>query len=320
MNIESGCPLCKSALITLSKLDKQFILDKLSNHFQIKIIEDLKIDDYKMQRCINCNFEFANPLIEGSSSFYNWVTNMENYYPHHRWEYDKVISLIKNNISRNKKLLDVGCGDGRFFDLLIKEGFSKNDFIGIDPTQQSVEKCLNKGYKVLGLTTKQYIEKYISTKFDVIVSFHVLEHLSDPIQFIKELLELLNTEGCIYLSTPYSPMSFEVGWFDVLNHPPHHLGRWSKKSYLKLSEALNLDCEFYLPKANNIFNLAMSSLFFSINRSYLNLGTLSKIYIIVKNIFKFINHLKLQYIRDKVNGKRAADVILVRLTKKNNEN
>jgi 2-polyprenyl-3-methyl-5-hydroxy-6-metoxy-1,4-benzoquinol methylase len=52
------------------------------------------------------------------------------------------------------------------------------------------------------------------------------EHIAKPKEFVQEILSILHPLGNIYLSTPYSPMDFELEWYDVLNNPPHHMGRW----------------------------------------------------------------------------------------------
>jgi len=42
-------------------------------------------------------------------------------------------------------------------------------------------------------------------------------------------------------------MSFESGWFDVLNHPPHHMARWNLAAYDKLAEMLGVKMRHFAP-------------------------------------------------------------------------
>lgn len=43
-------------------------------------------------------------------------------------------------------------------------------------------------------------------------------------------------------------MSFESGWFDVLNHPPHHMARWNLAAYRKLAEILGVKMQHFAPR------------------------------------------------------------------------
>jgi len=52
--------------------------------------------------------------------------------------------------------------------------------------------------------------------------------------------DLLAPSGRLMISTPYSPMSLEENWFDPLNHPPHHITRWSEKPYEALAARTGL--------------------------------------------------------------------------------
>ena len=42
-------------------------------------------------------------------------------------------------------------------------------------------------------------------------------------------------------------MSFEQDWFDVLNHPPHHMARWNLSAYRKLAEIFHVKMRHFAP-------------------------------------------------------------------------
>lgn len=309
------CPICKSESQEIKNLDSKYIISKLSEHFGNTITADVEIENYKIMRCNECSFEFANPLVEGSNSFYDWITSQQSYYPAFRWEYSKVLDLISKEKIRIK-LLDVGCGDGQFLDQIALQKNGNIDFFGIDPAMGSVQTCENKGYKVFCMDVEKYKSNYKGSLFDVIVSFHCLEHIGNPKEFVGELVSLLNPTGAIYISTPYSPMDFELDWYDVLNHPPHHMGRWNLKSYNKLAEILGLEIEFFVPEPAKLLNTAVKSFMFSVigHPNYGSKGIVLKSMILFPT--KFITHLYKQSKRVKMNGKRAPNVILIKFTKK----
>lgn len=311
------CPICKNASKKIKNLDSTYIKNKLSKHFKKEIINDLEIIDYNLMKCNDCSFEFAYPQTEGSGSFYDWITSQPNYYTDSRWEYSKVLELLSKSKEKNSiKLLDVGCGDGQFFDQIARSKMLNIDFYGLDTTIGSVEICKNKGYKVFCLDVHKFKSEFKDNLFDVIVSFHCLEHISNPKEFLEELGSLINPLGTIYISTPYSPMPFELEWYDVLNFPPHHIGRWNLKSYNKIAEMLGLRIEVFMPVSEKLLNTAIQSFMFSIHG---NINIISKKQILIDMIFrplKFCCHLYKQSKREKVQGGRASYVILVKFTKK----
>lgn len=255
------CPICSNASQQIKSIKSEFTQNKLSEHFDKLIDKDLEIIDYIMMQCSECSFEFVYPKIGGSSSFYNWVTSQPSYYIASRWEYSKVIELIKGN---NIKLLDVGCGDAQFFDQIALLKNQNIDFYGIDTTTDSVKKCTDKGYKVVCMDVQKFKSINKDSLFNVIVSFHCLEHVAKPKEFLEELLSIMDPLGAIYISTPYSPMDFELEWHDVLNNPPHHTGRYNLKSYYKIAEILGLKLEVFMPTPPRILNSAIQSFMYSI--------------------------------------------------------
>lgn len=72
--------------------------------------------------------------------------------------------------------------------------------------------------------------------YDVISMTHVIEHLSDPVQILRQCSALLADRGMIFVSAPFRP----AGWspsasFDLwkhwdLNHTPAHLQYFNRRS------------------------------------------------------------------------------------------
>ena len=108
------------------------------------------------------------------------------------------------------------------------------DILGIEPNDKAKGIALGKGIK-FGDT----IEKLESNSFDVITMWHVLEHVPDPVQQIKELKRLLKPNGTIIIAVPnfnsYDAKLYGDFWaaYDV----PRHLWHYSKTSIQKLFES-----------------------------------------------------------------------------------
>ncbi|MCW5312450.1 methyltransferase domain-containing protein [Nostoc sp. KVJ3] len=311
-NILNKCPVCDCESIHIRSLSQQNIMSELEDYFAEKPPEKIEIIDYEIQQCKNCSLEYSFPLEAGSQSFYQWVTTRAGYYPTSRWEWFAVIEQIDKRERQNSiSILDVGCGGGNFLEIAKK--LSNTRIVGLDTTPESVQQCQTRGFEVYCETIESFSNKFSSEKFNYILSFHCLEHISQPKQFIESMLSVLKPMGSIFISTPYSPMSVESDWFDILNHPPHHLLRWNKKSYEELADQLGCEIKFYMPQANSV--MARTANNFSLSKFGKN-QTVSKFKLfqeIIKNPTLFLNIFFDQLKRDRVNKTIAADIVLVEL-------
>jgi SAM-dependent methyltransferase len=137
------------------------------------------------------------------------------------------------------KLLDVGCGDGRFLRYVKEQGF---EVWGIDFDKKSVENARrNLGIDtVFAMSLEEFYEhaKEKNLKFDVITFFEVLEHQDKPREFLEMVKGLLKEGGYIAGSVPdRERLLVEEFWKHFHgDHPPHHFLRFSKSS---LEKALN---------------------------------------------------------------------------------
>ncbi|WP_335010332.1 class I SAM-dependent methyltransferase [Nostoc sp.] len=309
-HLSNKCPICSHEGIHIRSLSKNNIMSELEDYFAEKPPEKIEIIDYEIQQCKNCSLEYALPLEAGSQSFYQWVTTRTGYYAESRWEWFAVIEQINKQERQNSiSILDVGCGGGNFIEIAKK--LSNTHVVGLDTTPESVEQCQARGFEVYCETIESFYNKFSNETFNYVLSFHCLEHISQPKQFIASMLSVLKPMGSIFISTPYSPMSVESDWFDILNHPPHHLLRWSKKSYEELAHQLGCEIKFYMPSANSV--MARTTNNFSLSKFGKN-QTVSKLRLfqeIIKNPTVFLKIFFEQLMRYRVNGNIAADIVLV---------
>ena len=80
-----------------------------------------------------------------------------------------------------KKVLDFGCGAGDFLRLIKDDA---TEVFGIE-LQQSYLKSLNKD----GIKAAVSLDKVPDSYFDLCVSFHVLEHLPNPVDMLLKKLK-----------------------------------------------------------------------------------------------------------------------------------
>ena len=243
-------PLSQSPPQKIRDLPREFILAKLADYFHAPPAAEIVETNYSLWRCAETGLEFCDPPLPGNEEFYKWVSGFASYYPGFRWEYGEVAKILQAQSfsAPDFKVLDVGCGKGDFLRAL--------DFLpapkkfALDLNEPAIRACREQGFNACCGTVETAIASGFlkPADFPVVTSFHCLEHVSQPVEFVRELLRATAPGGKLFLSTPYSPMSFEADWFDVLNHPPHHMARWNLAAYRKLAEIFGVKMRHFAPR------------------------------------------------------------------------
>ena len=110
------------------------------------------------------------------------------------------IKILKKEIKKGKKVLDVGCADG----LITNQISNGNQVYGIDISENAI-KAAKKKYKKINFKVCEAEKKYPFKKeeFDVVFSGDVIEHVPEPVKMIKEINRVLKKNGKIIITTPY---------------------------------------------------------------------------------------------------------------------
>ena len=108
---------------------------------------------------------------------------------------------MQDEIPISGSVLDIGCGGGVFLHKFIEFFGSNWNVMGIEPTVEYAELASRR----LGVIVKpgMFESRAFSGKlFDLITINHVLEHIIDPLVFLRDARDLLKPNGIIYLETP----------------------------------------------------------------------------------------------------------------------
>lgn len=308
-NMNNSCPLCAIGGPVVRTVDGESLRAALESYFGEVPPPDALAHDYAVARCPTCTIEYAVPRIPGNSAFYNWITERGGYYPDARWEWDVVLSELRE--AEGGSLLEVGCGAGHFLMRATRE--RRVSAMGIDLAPESIAECRAQGLDALCCSLEEFLASDVerSKRFKFVVAFHCLEHLADPLAFAGSAAAMLAQNGRLFFSTPYSPMSFEELWFDPLNHPPHHLTRWNEKSYRHLARMLGLTVKFFMPRPSSSLSRALRALMLSAKGPHASVG--DGAFIVGRRPHLAIREWYRQSRREKVAGRTAADVVLVEM-------
>lgn len=130
------------------------------------------------------------------------------------------------------KVLEIGAASGEYSQLL-SDVFSnitatEKGEIGFEQTQLKGIECINTHPDDEDFLSKLESKKY----FDLICCFSYIEHLPDPIQFLKKCRGLLSESGYLLIELPNSEMIFRDG---LLNEViPDHLSYFTTSTAVKM--------------------------------------------------------------------------------------
>ena len=99
-------------------------------------------------------------------------------------EFEVIAKIIKNN----KKVLDVGCGDGTLMKYL--QVNQKNDVRGLEPEKDLVQKCIAKGLSVIEGDAEKDLIQFPEKSFDYGVLSQTLQAFLHPDQVLNQLLRI----------------------------------------------------------------------------------------------------------------------------------
>lgn len=235
-----GFALCR----LVEHLSKSKLRQAIRLHFGSELPDNIKIENYTLWEHIETGLIFSDPLIPGSDEYYNWLASQIGYYPRTRWEYDSILDTALSMV-QPASIVDIGCGDGKFLKL-INSRLQEAKIVGVDTSAVAIESCRRSGIDCYQgeLNDLLALGKLKPAAYDLVTSFHCLEHVPNPLEFMQGLAQLCKIDGLIAVSTPLSPMPHELAWFDVQNSPPHHLTKWCCRSYRHLAEKLGRKVEF----------------------------------------------------------------------------
>lgn len=169
----------------------------------------------------------------------------------HGYLWPAVLNELHRHTALSLRVLDAGCGSGAFSKMLHETlGF---EVYGCDLSESGIALARQNAPDCRFELLSMYDDFVASfgTRFDVVVSVEVVEHLYDPETFVVRVREALTPEGIFVLTTPYhgyfkNLVIAAAGRCDGHYNPLQkggHIKFWSKPTITKLLESAGFSVE-----------------------------------------------------------------------------
>ncbi len=157
-------------------------------------------------RCTGCDLVFANPRLTPESLSAVYESYYSRYAPDQSARsmietYDAAARTLLAEIGRTKRqgdLLDVGCGTGAFMTRARDAGFEVS---GVELSIEGVEQAT--GEHGLERVVHGTLEdaRFPAESFDIVVAWHLIEHVSGVGGFVDEVRRVLRPGGIAVIGT-----------------------------------------------------------------------------------------------------------------------
>jgi len=244
-NYPKECPLCRT------KIEK------------IEIIGDFVYggrSEQKFYRCSHCDVAFLYPSLsrEEERNFYtkefekfmekragkdvDWSGPEAHIKSNHK-QYERRLQFFKELISPGKSVLEIGCSSGFMLLPLKEKGL---EVVGIEPSGGFISFLKTRGIPIYA-SLDELLTSEDKKKFDLVLHFFVLEHVRNPIEFLKNALELVAPSGSMVFEVPNRSDPL----ITIYNIPAFHKFYWSvahnyyfnRKSLEYILQQIREDCK-----------------------------------------------------------------------------
>lgn len=199
---------------------------------------ELSRQSYRVVRCQQCSLVYAWPrqiprrlyddAYTDQGEYRNYLSatsSVQEGHLHQTWAMRRFFKTVRSG----GRLLDIGCSTGMFLLAAQKQGWQ---VAGLDVSETAVATAHNLTGAPVSVGS---ITEFRSNEvFDAITAWEVLEHVPDPVAFVKAAVSLLKTGGVFALSVPNWNSPWMRRSTKREHWPPYHLTFWDRTTLRRL--------------------------------------------------------------------------------------
>ncbi len=214
---------------------------------------------WRIERCRACGFGWTSPAlpVDRIASFYppaylgDTTCALDEFFSgklmHSRsWRGEVEKTRIVQSCLPGGRILDVGCGDGKFLWALDPHRWDRT---GVELSGETVALVRSRMPSLRLLAGDLFSVHLAEESFDALTFWHVFEHLPDPARHLNRASRLLKPGGWLFISLPrldsLQAHIFRAYWY-AFDDVPRHLYHFSRRALDQLLEAAALRIRHHL--------------------------------------------------------------------------
>lgn len=205
-----SCPLCGTACEQVFLARDGVPVHQHQTLADADAVQRAAVGSLRMVACNHCGFTFNGAFDASLLSYDESYDNTQNCSSHFDAYQDALIDDIVARCGlQGATIVEIGCGKGHFLKKLVEKAGAGSRGIGFDPTYVGPDTALEGR---LRFERSFYGPNSLTAPVDVVICRHVIEHISDPAQFLRTIRTTLD-------QSPNALVIFEtpcVAW--ILRH------------------------------------------------------------------------------------------------------
>lgn len=261
MNILKNCRICKSNLLKeVINLGEQYI----TSRFPLYKDWSTPKTSITLVKCEKCSLlqlketTFSSELYEYE---YGYRSGISNTMREHLYTYQQEILQTVNNLKDNDIVIDIGSNDST----MLQYYSNKLKRVGIDPTGKQFKKYYGDVELIpTYFTYSNFTDVYGCKKAKIISSISMFYDLPDPIQFAKDIHDVLEDDGIWTCEQSYMPSMIRKNSIDTICHEHleyyalHQVKHIADEANMKIIKVSFNECNggsfrIYLSKMNSVY-------------------------------------------------------------------
>lgn len=197
--------------------------------------------------------DYANYILQKNKENYNLIAEDFSKTRENPWE--EFRPLFDHYLKKGERVLDLGCGNGRYFDWFKEK---EVDYFGVDNSEKLIQNAKEKNPKAKFVYADAFELPFAGNSFDKVYCIAVLHHIPSKklrMKFLEQIKKVLKPEGILILTVwkinqkkeiltfikyfflklfGFSKMDYKDVWKDWGNYSKRYYHFFSKKELIKL--------------------------------------------------------------------------------------
>jgi 2-polyprenyl-3-methyl-5-hydroxy-6-metoxy-1,4-benzoquinol methylase len=180
---------------------------------------------WRYQRCVKCEHRWLAPIPDERelAQHYNsaYAVMRENYISQAADKARELTPIIKAASAQPGRMLEIGCSYGALLKAFQDQGWQAD---GVEIDGRAAEFARSQyGLNVIEGTLEQ-TQAMLRPPYDVVMMYHVVEHIVDPLAFCRLVRTMMSDRGVLVLKTPNATSTASRrtgGWWEWALAPEH---------------------------------------------------------------------------------------------------